>query len=231
MLSLINMLFYVFDIVFDFWFVLILAPLQNRKSGLRNMIYVWVLWAVIRVILFFAPEPLPSLMIPEPLSTILFFVTGFVLIAVWFIWNYFKSDQLRKKALGMSAKDLLDLPPGEFEEMTTELYRARGFQARKTGASGDHGVDVVVKSKDGKTMVVQCKRWRKPVGEPIIREFYGTMHHEKAAHGTIIATSGFTPQAIEWAKGKPMSLYDGNKFIEMWQKSKKQKSPAQQSRV
>jgi restriction system protein len=151
-----------------------------------------------------------------------------VLTAIWFVWNYFKSGKLRKKALGMSAKDLLDLPPGEFEEMTAELYRARGFQANKTGATGDHGVDVVVKSKDGKTMIVQCKRWRKPVGEPIIREFYGTMHHEKAAHGTIIATSGFTPQAIEWAKGKPMSLYDGNKFVEMWQNSKKQKSLAQQ---
>jgi len=228
-MSLLQILFPVFDIVFDFWFVLILAPLQNRKSGIRNMVYVWAFWAIIRIILFFNPEPISSFMIPEPLNTILFFVTGFVLIAVWFIWNYFKSGQLRKKALGMSAKDLLDLPPGEFEEMTAELYRMRGLQAHKTGATGDHGVDVVVKSKDGKTMVVQCKRWRKPVGEPIIREFYGTMHHEKAAHGTIIATGGFTPQAIEWAKGKPMSLYDGNKFVEMWHKSKKQKSLAQQN--
>jgi hypothetical protein len=229
MLSLIQMLFYVFDIVFDFWFVLILAPLQNRKSGIRNMVYAWAVWAVIRILLFFNPEPTPSFMIPEPLNTILFFVAGLVLIAVWYLWNYFKSGQLRKKALGMSAKDLLDLPPGEFEEMTAELYRARGFQANRTGISGDHGVDVVVKSKDGKKMIVQCKRWRKPVGEPIVREFYGTMQHEKAAHGTIIATSGFTQQAIEWAKGKPMSLYDGNKFVEMWQKTKKQTSLAQQS--
>jgi hypothetical protein len=229
MSSLMQMLFYVFDIVFDFWFVLILVPLQNRKSGLRNMVYVWTSWAVIRIILFFAPESLPSLTIPEPLNTILFFITGFVLIAIWFIRNYFKSGQLRKKALGMSAKDLLDLPPGDFEEMTAELYRARGFQASKTVASGDHGVDVVVKSKDGKKMIVQCKRWRKPVGEPIVREFYGTMQHEKAAHGTIIGTSGFTQQAIEWAKGKPISLHDGNKFISMWQESKKQKDLPQQN--
>ncbi|MCZ7550051.1 MAG: hypothetical protein M5U11_13025 [Anaerolineales bacterium] len=79
MLSLMNMLFYVFDIVFDFWFVLIFTPLQNRKNWLRNIVYGWAAWAVIRIILFFAPEPLPSLAIPEPLSTILFFVTGFVL--------------------------------------------------------------------------------------------------------------------------------------------------------
>ena len=229
MSSLLQILFPVFDMVFDFWFVLILAPLQNRKNGFKSMIYVWAFWAVIRIILFFNPEPLKtSFFIPEPLNTILFFVTGVVLIVIWFLWNYFKSGQLRKKALGLTAKDLLDLPPGEFEEMTAELYRARGFQANKTGASGDHGVDVIIKSKDGKKMIVQCKRWRKPVGESIVRDFYGTMQHEKAAQGTIIATSGFTQQAKEWAKGKPISLYDGNTFIEMWQQSKQQKSLAQQ---
>jgi restriction system protein len=227
MLSLIQMLLYVFDIVFDFWFVLILAPLQNRKSGLRNMIYAWAVWAVIRIILFFAPEPLPSLAIPEPLSTILFFITGFVLIAIWLGIRYWKSRQMRSKALGMSAKDLLDLPPGEFEEMAAELYRAFGHQAQKTGMSGDHGVDVVVKAKDGKKMVVQCKRWRKPVGESIVRDFYGVMQHEKAAQGTIIATSGFTKQAIEWAKGKPLSLHDGNEFIKLWERAEKKRLASQ----
>ena len=228
MSSLLQILFPVFDIVFDFWPVLLLAPLQNRKSGLRSMVYVWAFWAIIRVVLFFNAEPITaSFLIPEPLSTILFFIAGFVLIAIWVAWGYFKSGQLRKKAFGMSAKTLLDLPPGEFEEMTAELYRARGNQATKTGMNGDHGVDVVVTSKDGKKMIVQCKRWRKPVGESIVRDFYGAMQHEKAAHGTIIATSGFTRQALEWAKGKPMSLHDGDKFISMWRQIK-QKSSAQQ---
>ncbi len=109
MLSLINMLLYVFDIVFDFWFVLILAPLQNRKSSLRNMIYVWVLWAVIRAILFFAPEPLPSLMIPEPLSTILFFVPGFVLILFWFVWIY-SNNPNDKNSIENAAKICKTIP-------------------------------------------------------------------------------------------------------------------------
>ena len=223
MLSTLQFLFPVFDLVFDFWPVLLLAPLQNRKSGIRNMVVVWGFWAIIRIILFFNPEPITaSFLIPEPLSTILFFITGFVLITIWIIWNFFKSRNLRKKAFGLSVKDLLDLPPGEFEQMTAELYRARGYNANKTGMSGDHGVDVVVKAKDDKKMIVQCKRWRKPVGEPIVRDFYGTMQHEKASHGTIIATSGFTPQAIEWAKGKPISLVDGDKFIGMWQKVKQE---------
>lgn len=226
--SLLQLLFPIFDLIFDFWPALIVAPLQNRKSGIRNMVYAWAFWAVIRIILFFNPEPITaSLLIPEPLSTILFFITGFILIAIWLGVRYWKSRQIRRKALGMSAKDLLDLPPGEFEEMAAELYRAFGHQAQKTGMSGDHGVDVVVKAKDGKKMVVQCKRWRKPAGESIVRDFYGVMQHEKAAHGTIIATSGFTKQAIEWAKGKPLSLHDGNEFIKLWERAEKKRLASQ----
>lgn len=222
--SLSQFLFPVFDFVFDFWPILILAPLKYRKSGVRNMLNVWSVWAVVRIILVFNPEPISgSVLISEPLSTILFFITGFVLFAIWLGIRYWKSRQIRSKALGMSAKDLLDLPPGEFEEMAAELYRAFGHQAQKTGMSGDHGVDVVVKAKNGKKMVVQCKRWRKPVGEAIVRDFYGVMQHEKAAHGAIIATSGFSRQAIEWAKGKPLSLYDGNQFIKLWDRAEKKR--------
>ncbi len=82
----------------------------------------------------------------------------------------------------------------------------------------------VVKAKNGEKRVVQCKRWRTLVGEPIIRDFYGTMQHEKAAQGAIIATKGFSQAAIRWAKGKPISLYDGNDFIRFWKRVKKQQS-------
>jgi hypothetical protein len=221
--SVFQILFPVFDIVFDFWPVLLLAPLQNRKSGIRNMVFVWAFWAIIRVILFFNPEPISkSLLIPEPLSTILFFVTGFVLIAIWFGVTYWKRSRTRNKAFGLSSENLLNLSPNDFEEMVAELYRAMGHQAKRTGMSGDHGVDVVVNAKNGEKWVVQCKRWRTPAGESIVRDFYGTMQHEKAAQGAIIATKGFSQAAIEWAKGKPLYLYNSNDFLKLWERVKKQ---------
>lgn len=187
------------------------------------MVYVWAFWAVIRIFLFFSPDPISaSFIIPEPLSTQLFFLTGFVLILIWVVLTYWKRNRTRSRMLGMSAKDLLDIPPGEFEEITAELYRLIGHQAKRIGASGDHGVDVVIKAKNGQKWIVQCKRWRKPVGEAVIRDFYGTLHHEKAAQGAIIATSGFSQQAIEWAKGKPLYLYDGEDFIKMWKRAEKE---------
>jgi len=40
--------------------------------------------AIIRIILFFNPEPASkSLFIPEPLNTILFFAAGFILVIIW----------------------------------------------------------------------------------------------------------------------------------------------------
>ena len=218
-----QLLFTVFAFVFDFWPVLILAPLQNRRSGVRNMVYVWGFWAVIRILLFFNPEPASkSFLIPEPLSTILFFVTGIVLIAIWIGVTYWKRARTRVKAFGLTPESLLELPPADFEEMVAELYRLMGHQARRTGSVGDHGVDVVVNAKNGEKWVVQCKRWRTPAGESIVRDFYGMMQHEKAAQGAIIATRGFTRPAMEWAKGKPLHLYDGKDFLRLWEQIKKQ---------
>jgi hypothetical protein len=92
-ISVFQILFPLFDIVFDFWPFLILAPLQNRRSGIRNMVFVWGLWAIIRIILFFNPEPISkSMLIPEPLSTILFFVTGVILIAIWIGLTYWRQN-------------------------------------------------------------------------------------------------------------------------------------------
>jgi hypothetical protein len=132
----------------------------------------------------------PLTLIPEPVSTILFFILGFVLVGIWVGMTYWGRSRTRSKAFGLSTEGLLNLPPAE-------LYRTMGHQAKRTGMSGDHRVDVVVKAKNGEKWIVQCKRWRTPAGESIVRDFYGTMQHEKAAQGAIIATSGFSQAAME----------------------------------
>ena len=175
------------------------------------------------VFLDFNPNPSSkSLLIQEPLSTILFFTVGFILVSIWLSKSYLGRIHLRTKLFGLSTEDLIELSPGEFEEMVAELYRSMGHKARRTGSIGDHGVDVVVNAKRREKWVVQCKRWRTPAGEFIVRDFYGMMQHEKAAQGAIIATTGFSQAAAEWAKGKPLYLYNGNDFLKINEKSKKQ---------
>ena len=219
------MFFWVFDLVFDFWPFMIVNAIRGRKNLLRDMLWSWSFWAVVRVVLFFSPEPLQSLIIPDPLNTILFFIMGIVLFALYFFLKIWKENRLKSKVLGVrSVKELLDVSPAEFEDMTAALYNAAGHKAKRSGKSGDHGVDVVIKAKNGEDWIVQCKRWRKPVGEPTIRDFYGTLQHEKAHQGAIIALSGFSRPAKEWAKGKPIMLYDGEDFLKQWHRIEKQQA-------
>ncbi len=115
--------------------------------------------------------------------------------------------------------------------MTVELFLAYGHQAKRTGSVGDHGVDVVVHSKNGEKCVVQCKRWRGYVGEPVVRDFYGVMHHEKAERGFIITSGTFSRPAREWAKGKPITLYDGEKFLQLWRRAQHRKPRARDQKA
>jgi restriction endonuclease Mrr len=141
-------------------------------------------------------------------------LVGMILLTMHFGKTYWRRRQIQVKAdSARKVEDLLDLSPTEFEKMVVELYTAMGHRARRIGSTGDHGVDVVVQAKNGEKWVVQCKRWRGNVGEPVIRDFYGMMHHEKADRGAIITTGTFTRQAKSWAKGKPITLLEGDKFL------------------
>ena len=59
------------------------------------MVYFWVFWAIIRILLFFNPEPIskPLTLIPEPLSTMLFFGIGFILIVIWIGITYWRRSR------------------------------------------------------------------------------------------------------------------------------------------
>jgi HJR/Mrr/RecB family endonuclease len=188
------------------------------------MALMWIVLFVGWILARFVP-PIKSMLIPEPLNSILFFLAGIVL----FGWSYFQKVRekrfLHKTAdSAQKAQDLLDISPAQFEKMVVELYGIRGYSANQTGATGDHGVDVVVQTPKGEKWVVQCKKWRGSVGEPVVREFFGTMHHEKADWGILVTTGTFTRQAREWAKGKPLSLVDGKEFLATWKKEKGQQT-------
>lgn len=230
-MTILQSLFTTFDFIFSFWPILLLNAIRGRRNLLRNMLITWSFWAVIRILLFFNPEPLKaSLFIQEPLSTILFFACGILLVGLHYGWKIWQRGQLLQKTGKVTtAKDLLALSPREFEDMAVELFVAYGHDARRTGAVGDHGVDVIVKTKNGEKCVVQCKRWKGYVGEPVVRDFYGVVLHEKADKGIIISSGKFSRPAQEWARGKPIALYDGEKFVQLWRRAQAKKTPVPES--
>jgi HJR/Mrr/RecB family endonuclease len=96
----------------------------------------------------------------------------------------------------------------ELEKFAAQVYKKMGYRVQHVGETGDHGVDVMLINPKNQKEVVQCKQWNKPIGEPVIRDLYGTMAHERAACGWLWAPRGFSEPAKRWAKGKGIELVD-----------------------
>jgi restriction system protein len=113
-----------------------------------------------------------------------------------------------------SLDTLIHLGWKEFEDLTGELFRRRGFKVEETlGGGADGGVDLRLK-KGTATTLVQCKRWKsKKVGLPIVRELLGAMTAENAQNGILVTTSNFTKDAEAFARKYSIELIDGESLL------------------
>lgn len=109
----------------------------------------------------------------------------------------------------LTLDDLQAMDPSDFEAWVQQLFRSRGYYTNNTPNGADHGIDLWVVSPQGERAIVQCKRYRGVVGEPVVRDLYGVMQHEAAARGFLVTTGGISAAAGRWAQGKPIDLIDG----------------------
>jgi len=112
--------------------------------------------------------------------------------------------------------NLMDLTPGEFESLITNLFQTMGLETRQTQASRDGGVDCVAfdpRPIFGGKVVIQAKRYKNTVGVSAVRDLFGTMQNEGASKGILVATSGYGKAAFEFANGKPIELLAGSNLL------------------
>lgn len=86
----------------------------------------------------------------------------------------------------------------EFEELVAELCRRDGCTGvRRVGGSHDNGADVVGRLPDGRTMVVQCKRYapNRTVASREMRDLMGARVHFRADVAVFVTTSRFSGPA------------------------------------
>lgn len=137
-----------------------------------------------------------------------FLITGWAMAARTH-WQERHQPQPSGQGLGLTLDELQALEPGEFEAWVQQLFRSRGYFANNTPDGADHGVDLWVVSPQGERAIVQCKRYRGVVGEPVVRDLYGVMQHESAPRGYLITTGSISAAARRWAQGKSIDLIDG----------------------
>ncbi len=112
--------------------------------------------------------------------------------------------------------NLMELTPGEFESLITNLFEKMGLETRMTQASRDGGVDCVAWDQRpilGGKVVIQAKRYKNTVGVSAVRDLFGTVQNEGASKGILVTTSGYGKAGFDFASGKPLDLLDGGNLL------------------
>jgi len=140
------------------------------------------------------------------------FALLFVLAAVRSAFRTYQASRLH--AATRSLDDLRALDWRQFEALVGEAYRRDGYRVRvNEGAGADGGVDVEL-YRDGRTTVVQAKRWRtRNIGVGVVRELFGAMHARGADRAVVVGSGGFTRAAIEFARSNAVELVDGSALL------------------
>ncbi len=90
-----------------------------------------------------------------------------------------------------------------------------------TRASRDAGVDAIAFDEDpirGGRFVIQAKRYNNLVPVSAVRDLYGTVVNEGAVKGILVTTSYYGPDAVSFAKDKPLTLINGEQLLYLLQK-------------
>ncbi|MDX1407165.1 MAG: restriction endonuclease [Saprospiraceae bacterium] len=137
------------------------------------------------------------------------FASIFVFSAVISAYHAWRRGELLDRQT--SARSIKAVSWKEFEYLVSEAYRRQGYSVRgNPGVGADGGVDLVL-SKDGERFLVQCKNWRSSkIGVSVVRELFGVVTAEGASGGIVVCSGCITNDAVEFARGKPVTLVDGS---------------------
>lgn len=114
----------------------------------------------------------------------------------------------------------------DFEVLTSEVFRRKGYRVVQRGGSGpDGGVDLEL--WDGRDKyLVQCKQWKATrVGVSTVRELYGVMAAEGAVGGYVVAAGEFTADAKRFAEGQSIELVSANLMLRLIAQTNADSSP------
>ena len=188
---------------------------EKLYRGMSQVFIAWIVWALFLGLIYWQGTK-PILLFPEPVNHLLFGVLGVISggVSITGMITRWRKGRIRL-ADARTLEGLLALSPEEFEMLVAELFESYGHQTQIAGGTSDHGVDVIVQSAQGEKWVVQCKRYAGSVGEPVVRDLFGTLQHEEAQRAYLVTTGGLTTQAQAWAEGKPIVLYDGESLIKL----------------
>jgi HJR/Mrr/RecB family endonuclease len=118
----------------------------------------------------------------------------------------------------MKLEEFLAMTPTDFELAVGELLGRHGYRLGHTGRPGDLAADLSGTDSEGRSVVVQCKRYwpGNNVGSRDIQQFLGmaTVHHG-ASIGIYVTTSDYTRAARALAAEHGIRLVGARELVEL----------------
>jgi len=123
-----------------------------------------------------------------------------------------KYSQQKQKELN---RKIISLQAREFEFEIANLFRKKGYSVLMTRMTGDDGVDVFA-SNETEKIIIQCKRWKNPVGRAAVDELAGVHSRYRAQRAILATTSSFSEDAQQAARQNNIELWDFIRLSQEW---------------
>ncbi len=111
----------------------------------------------------------------------------------------------------------------EFEQYVKHSLERKKWSVEETPITRDGGIDLIARHIDDigveVTLYIQCKNYSSPVGVDIVRELNGALpRHLSGIRGVIVCPSGFTSDAVAFARERSLVLWDKHHLFELLDK-------------
>ena len=144
-------------------------------------------------------------------------IAALVVATVLIVWFSIRKATLstpKAQDLYLGLQSVGAMTGGQFEVFVAQVLRALGYSTTVLGGSGDQGVDIIAVDKDGR-VAVQCKNYKKRVGNKPVQEVYAGSRHHRCDHAWVVAPAGYTEGAHELAQSVGVLLFDAGS-IRKW---------------
>ncbi|MCF8564996.1 restriction endonuclease [Alicyclobacillus tolerans] len=125
-----------------------------------------------------------------------------------------REERKRREEMRQAGIDEIDKMDGwEFEKRMEVHFEIMGWTVLRTPGSGDKGADLVLTTPDGRTVVIQCKRYNVPVGKDAVEEVLNGKLYYEADAAMVITNSHLTRGALDLAKANNVDVWEREELI------------------
>ena len=112
-----------------------------------------------------------------------------------------------------------NMSPQQYERYCAKLLSDSGWKTNLTKTTGDQGIDIIA-FKDGETVVIQCKKYSRSVGNKAVQEVFAAKGFAKAKAAAVVSNAGYTRAAKELANSLGVELLHHSELSELERKLK-----------